>query len=239
MSNAIISGYAKLADTRIYYEIQGEGPVVALLHGNGEDLRIFDGLVPTLAARYRVLALDTRGHGKSGRGTRAFQFHTFAEDVAAVLELLRIPRAAVIGFSDGGNTAIHLALDFPERVERLVTLGANLNAKGVKSRFQTPIRLGYGMMSAIARVNRKLESKRERLELMARHPNLTPERLGDIEAPALVVAGERDMIKRAHTAQIAEAIPRARLSIIPGEDHFGIVRSPRVLEEILEFLEVE
>lgn len=239
MLASAIGGYARVSDTRIYYEIYGEGAPVLLLHGNGENLHTFDALIPTLAERYRVIALDTRGHGKSGRGTKPFRFETFADDVFEAMKILELEPARVIGYSDGGSTAMHLALRYPQCVGRLLLLGANLNPKGVEVRFQAPVVMGYLACKAIARVSRKAEGKRELLELMVKHPQLTVEQVGRIGAPALVLAGEKDIIKSTHTMEIAEAIPGARMEIIPGADHFTLVKARQTANAIMQFLDEE
>lgn len=237
MISPLVCGYISLADTRIYYEVYGQGSPVMLLHGNGEDLHVFDTLIPALAAQYRVIALDTRGHGKSGRGTQPLDFITLARDVAGVMEQLQVERAPIVGYSDGGNTALHLALYAPKQVAGLALLGANLHPRGIVRRWQIPIQLGYAACSAIARFYRPASPKRDILGLMVNHPRLTPEQIAAINAPALVIAGERDMVNRAHTEAIAGAIAGARLHILAGEDHFGIARSPRALALILDWLE--
>lgn len=233
----VVGGHAGLGDVRIYYEIYGQGPPVLLLHGNGENLHVFDDMIPVLTRKYRVIALDTRAHGKSGRGGEPLCFATFARDVAGVMEQMGLARAPLIGFSDGGNTALHIALEFPEMVAGFVLLGANLHTKGIEPRCQIPVQLGYYLCSAIARLNKRAVDKRDILGLMVKHPNLTPDQLAAITAPALVIAGERDIVKRDHTEQIAAAIHGAGLRIIPRENHFGIVKSPRAFRLIMEFLD--
>lgn len=236
MAVPIIGGLARLPDAGIHYEVYGAGPALLLLHGNGETLHIFDGVIGGLAERYRVVALDTRGHGKSERGTEPLDFSTIAADVAGVMDLLEIPRAHVVGFSDGGNAAIHLALGHPEKAAGLVLMGANLNPGGVRPRYQLPIAAACRLAGAIARFDQKAVPKWEQLNLMVSHPGLKPEQLRAVRSPALVLAGERDLVKRGHTEAIAEAIPGARLEILPGETHFTLVKSPRVWSLIREFL---
>lgn len=231
-----IGGFATLADTRVYYEIYGQGAPVLLFHGNGEDLHAFDSMIPVLAKSRRVIAVDTRAHGKSGRGTQPFDFHTFAADAATVMDQLGIRRTCVVGYSDGGSTAMHLALAHPEKVAGLALLGANLSPKGVTARFQAPIVLGYAACRALARFDKGAAAKREVLELMVRHPSLTEGQVARIVCPALVMAGEKDIIKQEHTAAIAAAIPNARLEILSGETHFSLVKSPRAAQLIDEFL---
>lgn len=236
MHTPLVSGFAQLPDTRIHYEIYGQGPSVLLLHGNGEDLHIFDCILDYLSA-YRVVALDTRGHGRSGRGSKPMNFQTFADDVAAVLFGLEIPTAHVIGFSDGGNTALHLALAAPKRVRSMILLGANLNPHGIRWVAQSSIVMSYLAYTAVAKIHPSLAAKREIWGIMVREPRLRAGQLAGITAPTLVVAGERDIVKPAHTAEIAAAIPGAIQSILPGLDHFVLSKPDQLMPAILAFLQ--
>lgn len=236
MAETVLRGHASLEDARVYYEVYGAGAPVFLLHGNGEDLHVFDAMTAALSRQYQVFALDTRGHGKSTRGKKPFHFKTFAEDVAGVMECLKIPQALVVGFSDGGNTALHLALQFPERVSGLVLLGANLTPKGLLPRYRLPTRFSHMVCSVIARVDKRARHNKEQLELMVKHPSLTPEQLHGIKVPALVMAGELDMIRPEHTAAIAASLPQGQLKILPGTDHFQLPRAEQALQSILDFL---
>lgn len=228
-------GYVQCSDARLYYETTGNGPDILLLHGNGESLRIFDDLLPELTPHYRVTALDTRGHGQSERGTQPLQFETLAADVLAAMDALDIFRAHIVGYSDGASTAMHLALSAPERVGSLVLLGANYTPQGILLRAQCPIILGYLACSVIAMFDRKAVPRRERLGLMVNHPHLSVGQMQQIIAPTLVVVGERDLIKPAHTAQMVQAIPNAQLLTLPGEDHFTLPHSAALWPAVLEF----
>lgn len=233
---ALIQGFAALPDTRLHYEIYGDGPPLLLFHGNGEDLHIFDKMLEPLSRVRRLIAVDTRGHGQSGRGEKPFDFFTFAADMIQLMDLLQLSSADVLGFSDGGNIALHMGILYPDRITRLVLLGANLSTKGVKPSAQIPIALGYAAVRGVAAVNRGVTLKREILGLMVHHPHLEPEALGVIPCPALVVAGERDIIKREHTALIARSLPQGRLLIVPDAGHNIPAKPESLLPPLLEFL---
>ena len=128
---------------QLYYREAGSGEPLILLHGNGEDGSHFADVMKHFASRYRVIAVDTRGHGKSPRGEAPFTIRQFAEDLREFMDQQKIEKANLLGFSDGGNIALIFALQYPERVLRLILNGANLNAEGIKPSVQIPIEIGY------------------------------------------------------------------------------------------------
>lgn len=220
-------------DIELHCEETGGGEPLVLLHGNGEDGTYFTHQIAHFSQRFRVLALDTRGHGKSPRGEAPFTIRQFARDLLAFLDARGIERAHLLGFSDGGNIALAFALAHPERVGKLVLNGANLNARGVKRSVQVPIELGYRMARLFAGLSAKARTNAEMLGLMVNDPNVAPEELSALAAPTLVIAGENDMIREDHTRLIAERIPNARLAFVPG-DHFVAAKNPAAFNREVE-----
>ena len=130
-------------DIEHYYIEKGRGEPLILLHGNGENCDYFKGQIDAFARYYHVYALDTRGHGKTPRGNAPFTIRQFADDLLGFLDSYGIDKAHLLGFSDGGNIAMVFAIKYPDRVNRLILNGANLNAKGVKPSTQIPIEIVY------------------------------------------------------------------------------------------------
>lgn len=238
-------------DIKLHYEEKGAGTPLILLHGNGEDGSYFARQMDYFSERYRVIALDTRGHGKSPRGDKPFTIRQFAEDLRAFLDEQGIERADLLGFSDGGNIALIFAMRYPQRVGRLVLNGANLYSAGVKPSVQIPIIMEYRIASFLAgcrksggekRWNRKAERKAELLGLMVNDPDIRPEELSEnrnpefIRIPKLVIAGDRDMIKDEHTRLIYASLPNAQIRVMKGS-HFIAKESPdefnRIVDEFL------
>lgn len=218
------------------YIDEGDGFPLILLHGNGEDLNYFEHQMKPLAEHFRVIALDTRGHGKSPRGEAPFSIRQFADDLLAFMDRLGIQKAHLLGFSDGGNIAMVFALAHPDRVGKLILNGANLDASGVKRSVQIPIEIGYRVAKLFARRSPEARRNAEMLGLMVNDPNVKPEELSRIKAPTLVIVGSKDMIKDSHTRLIARSIPGARLAIIEG-DHFVANKHPKEFNEaVIRFL---
>lgn len=226
-------------DISLHYLEKGQGKPLILLHGNGEDNSYFVYQVAYFSRFYRVMAIDTRGHGQSPRGTAPFSIQQFAEDLRGFLDQHDIPKAHILGFSDGGNIALTFALHYPERADRLILNGANLFPAGVKPTVQLPIVLGYHTASLFAMRSPKAKENAALLGLMVKEPNIRPEELNGLTVPTLVIAGTKDMIRESHTRLIARSLPNARLVLLPG-DHFIANKEPAVFNRaVRNFLDEE
>ena len=223
-------------DIQLHYIEKGKGQPLLLLHGNGENGRYFKNQIDIFARGYHVFAIDTRGHGKSPRGTQPFTIRQFSEDLLDFMDAHDIRRADILGFSDGGNIAMIFAMNHPDRVKRLILNGANLDPSGVKRRVQLPITLGYKAALAFAGKSEEARKKAEMLGLMVNDPDVQPEELSRIQAPTLVIAGTKDLILRKHTKLIAECIPDSTLVFIQG-DHGIAAKNPKAYNHaVLRFL---
>ena len=223
-------------DIQHYFTVEGSGEPLILLHGNGEDSGYFRGQIGVFAKAFRVFALDTRGHGKTPRGAAAFTIRQFADDLLGFMDAQQLEKAHLLGFSDGGNIAMDFALRYPERVERLILNGANLNPGGVKRTVQIPIELAYRITKQFARRSVAAAQKAEMLGLMVNDPHVEPSALASIRAKTLVIAGTKDLIKAEHTKQIAHGIPGAELLFLEG-DHFVAKKHPEAFNRaVLAFL---
>ena len=223
-------------DIQLYFEERGAGTPLILLHGNGESGAYFARQWDAFSARYRVIAVDTRGHGRSPRGTAPFTLDQFALDLHGFLLERGIARAHILGFSDGGNIALLFALKYPEMVDKLILNGANLYPGGVEPLAQIPIVLGYGVVSLMAYLDKRALPKKEMLGLMVNQPHIAPSSLETLSAPTLVIAGTRDMIRGRHTRLIAASIPGAELMILEGDHFIAAKNSTAFNEAVLAFL---
>ena len=225
-----------IMDINHFYIEQGTGFPLILLHGNGEDCAYFTRQIDSFSENFHVIALDTRGHGQTPRGEAPFTIRQFAEDLLAFMDQHNIEKAHLLGFSDGGNIAMVFALAHPERVDKLILNGANLDASGVKRKIQIPIEIGYRIAKFFARKSPKAKKNAEMLGLMVNDPNVNPEELSRIQNKTLVIAGDNDMIKDQHTRLIAQSIPVAELCILQG-NHFIANKNPQSFNEaVLRFL---
>ncbi|MCH1981977.1 alpha/beta hydrolase [Ruminococcus sp. OA3] len=206
-------------DMKLHYTEHGAGEPLILLHGNGESSAYFVHQINYFSDKFRVIAIDTRGHGKSPRGEMPFTIRQFAEDLMEFMDVHLIEKANLLGFSDGGNIALIFALKHPEKVKCLILNGANLDTKGVKASVQVPIVAGYKIASLFAGISVQAKRNAEMLGLMVNDPDINPDELKVLDVPVLVIAGQKDMIKYEHTRLIYESLPNAEIAVIPG-DHF-------------------
>ena len=221
----------------LYYTEKGFGTPLVLLHGNGENGEYFKNQIDYFAKKYRVIAVDTRGHGKSPRGNKPFRLETFADDLKSFLDENNLKRVNLLGFSDGGNIALIFTLKYPDYVNKLAVNGANLFPSGLKAGFLLPVKLLYGLFYFPARFNKKVKRRLELLALMAKEPDILPEQLNDIKCPVLVMAGTRDLIKEKHTRIIAGSVPNSRLCFLKGDHSIAKTNSLEYNKTVEKFLE--
>ena len=222
-----------MSDIQLHYIEQGQGKPLILLHGNGENCNYFEHQIPCFAREYRVIAMDTRGHGQSPRGEKPFTIVQFAEDLHDFMDQNTIGKAILLGFSDGGNIALTFALKYPERVEKLIIDGANLFPSGVRPLYQWPIEIGYRIAKLFAKKSEKAKQNAEMLGLMVNEPHIEPSELARLTMPVLVVAGTKDMIKESHTRLIYKSLPNAKLEFIEG-DHFVANKNSALFNKVVE-----
>lgn len=207
----------------LYYERAGKGAPLLLLHGNGEDHTIFRETIPLLAQGWEVIAPDSRGHGQSEAAP--LHYADMARDVAALIHVLGLPNPILCGFSDGGIVGLELALRYPGLLRGLILCGANADPAGLCFTSRAAMRVGYWF------------TRDPKLRLMLTEPNLTAADLHALTTPTLVLAGQRDLIRPAHTRYLAAQLPNARLRILPGETHGSyVIHSEKLASIILPFL---
>lgn len=216
--NIIVNG------VQLYYEKAGEGAPIILLHGNGEDHRIFGDLIKFLSKEYCVYAIDSRDHGKSSK-VRELSYREMAEDVSAFMKALSIKKPIVLGFSDGGIIGLILAYTHPRMLSKLIVCGANVNPGGMKRRWRVFMHVSHFF------------TRDRKLHLMLTQPNILKKDLARIQIPVFVLAGSRDMIIESHTKKIAEDIPDGRLEILKKETHVSyVVDNQKLYDTIMPFL---
>ncbi len=220
-------------DIALYYQEKGNGEPFIFLHGNGEESSYFKNQIDYFSSNYRVIALDTRGHGKSPRGAESFTIEQFSRDLYDFMTELEISNAIILGFSDGANIAMKFAIRYPDMIKALILNGGNLNPKGVKRTTQIPIEIGYKIAKQFALKSPAAKKNAEMLGLMVHEPNIALNELSKITAPTLVICGKNDMIKESHTKKIAENITNAKLLIMNG-NHFIANKKHAIFNKAVE-----
>jgi pimeloyl-ACP methyl ester carboxylesterase len=214
-----VRGHVRTETAHIHFRACGSGAPLVLLHGNGEDSRTLRAQITAFRPHFRVIAIDSRGHGKSTAGSVDWDFPLFGRDVLAVLDELGIEQAHIFCYSDGGNTALQLVSDQPQRLLSVVVVGANLDPSGLETWTRAMMTAQRQVYRLASRISRRARSAAMRYALMLDHPHIDPVRLRSAHVPALVMAGERDVIRRAHTELIARSLRGARLEILRHAGH--------------------
>ena len=246
LPRAVAAGYVAHDGARIFYATYGAGQPVILLHGGLSNGRYWGAQVPALTrAGYRVVLIDSRGHGRSSRDTRPYTYELMASDVVAVMDRLKIVRAPVVGWSDGAIIGLVMALRHPERLTRVFAFAANMDPSGVRpdveaqpvfARFEKQAAAEYPALSPTPRGFDDFAKAIGRM--WATEPNYRPSDLALIHTPVAIVDGAHDeAIKRQHTEYLARSIPGAKLVILPDASHFAMLQHPDAFNAaVLAFL---
>lgn len=207
----------------LYYEVMGQGKPLILVHGNGEDHRIFTEAAQILKEYFTCYLVDSRSHGQSGKVKR-LHYRDMAGDYMAFIEKLGLEDVTYFGFSDGGILGLMIAAA-GDQVKTLVVSGANTRPDTVAAGARRMIQLLHFF------------TRKDMFRLMLQEPDLTAEELGRIRARTFVLAGEKDLVLRSDTDFIAASIPGAVEKILPGETHGShIVHSTKIAEILLELV---
>jgi pimeloyl-ACP methyl ester carboxylesterase len=228
-------GYIERDGARIWYASYSSGPPVILLHGGLGNSGNWGYQVPALiGGGYRVVVIDSRGHGRSTRDERPFTYELMAADVAAVMDALQLERAALVGWSDGACIALILAAHAPERAAGVFFFACNMDPSGTKEITEfTPILQrcisrhvkDYAQLSATPD---QFDALSDAVGLMQRtQPNYSPHDLAQISTPVTIVQSEHDeFIKREHAEYLARSIPHAEFILLDGVSHFAPLQRP-------------
>ena len=230
--------YALINRINIYYEEYGTGEPLLLLHGNSESIQAFKMQIPEFAKHYHVIAVDTRGHGKSGDDEKMYSYNLFAEDVNALLKYLKIQKTNIVGWSDGGNTGLTLAIKYPDKVKKLAVMGANIFIDSSVVDDWVFKELNQQLKELQNDTSQWSKNRIRLINLLLTEPKLSFSDLKTINCPVLVIAGEKDVIKEAHTRNIAKNIAKATLVIAPNETHDYPIENPESFNKlVLDFLQ--
>ena len=236
-------------DAQIYYEVYGAGKPLLLLHGGLFGyIDEFSDFIPELAQHYQVIAIATRGHGRSELGRQPLTYERFARDALAVLDHVTKEKATVFGFSDGAITTYAMALQHPERLERVIAMGggplgiADYTPQGIEEGKSLS---GEGLEKALPDFvagRKKLMPQPERwsdfvgrLKTLYQSPvYLDREKLRGVDVPYLLILGEHDPYASLETfVRLYRTFPRAQIAIVPGCGHCVLTERPQLTRELI------
>jgi pimeloyl-ACP methyl ester carboxylesterase len=245
LPQAANSGYAPVNGIKIWYAEFGAGAPVILLHGGLANSNYWGKLVPALAQRYRVIVMDSRGHGRSSRDQKPYGYDLMASDVLALMDYLKIDKAALIGWSDGAIIGLDIAMHHPQRLTKLFAFAANSDPSAVKDVEHDPVFSAF-----IARARTEYEKLsptpneydaflRQITKMWDSEPHWSAADLAAIKVPTWIVDADHDeAIKRDNTLFMADSIPGSGLLIQPDVSHFSFLQDPQQFNaDVLHFLE--
>jgi pimeloyl-ACP methyl ester carboxylesterase len=251
----VTSGYAPINGLQLYYEIHGgstTGVPLVLLHGGGDTIQTsFGRILPELARTRQIIAFDQQGYGHTADiADRPFSFEQSADDTAALLDYLKIPRADLFGFSNGGTIAIQVAIRRSELVRKLVLASSFFSHDGADPAFWNGfatatldmmprvLRDGYVEVAPNPEDLQRMFDKS--VQRMRDFKDIHAELIRFIAAPALVICGDRDVMRPEHAVEEFRLLADARLAILPGTGHMELTSRVAWLVPMIEgFLEAE
>ena len=220
----------------LYYEVYGTGEPLLLVHGNGGSIGELKAQIDHFRKHYKVIAMDSRDHGKSGDSPDKITYEKMTGDLAALLDHLQTGPVYVLGWSDGGIEALLLGIRSPAKVKKIAAMAANLTP-GEGAIYPEVIALVKSMMDSMpAAAKETAEGKRERkvMQMMFDEPHIQPAALEAIAAPTLVLAGDHDVIRDEHTLEIYHHIPNSQLCIFPNATHMIPYDDPLLFNATVE-----
>ncbi len=226
------SGMAPVNDIEMYYATYGDpaNPALLLLHGGLGNADYFANQIPAFMESYYVITPDSRGHGRSTMSEQQIGYALMASDVLALMDFLKIEKADLLGWSDGGIIGLDIAIKHPQRLNKLVAYGANYNPSGVRADVGENARFNAYVETAAADYV-KLSPNPDGFDaflanisnMWATEPNYTPEQLQSISVPTLILDGMlEEAIYPEHALEMAKLIPTADLLLMGGVGHFAV-----------------
>ncbi len=221
-----ISGYESVNGIRMYYETYGKGEPLVLIHGGGSTIQTtFGKIIPDLSKVNKIIAVELQCHGHTSDRNSPESFEQDADDVAALLQKLHISRASLFGFSNGGNTAIQIAVRHPEIVNKLILASTFYKREGLQEGFFEGLKqasindLPQALKSAFLQINPDTSSlltmfNKDR-ERMLEFKDWSDEAISSIKAPSLIICGDHDVVRSGHAAVMSGLIENSRLLILP------------------------
>jgi len=239
--------YISIFDTRIYYEEYGEGTPLLLLHGGFSSINYYGMVIPELSNHFRVIALDSPGHGRSEQAD-TMSYQLIADYISEMIDIMGLVSVYALGCSDGSIVALLLAHDRPEKVKRIISDGGVINADGYKPEIiawmesvspQTRSKSWVEEYKSKSPQKDKwekfvLDTKKMWVDL----PYIPDSKIGKIKSRTLIIMGDRDFaITLEHGIELYRAIPGSEFCVLPDVGHCICNKKPNLINEIvIDFL---
>ena len=235
-ANPTSSGTFTHEGVKLYFETYGTGEPLLLVHGNGMSIGSMAAQIDFFKSHRKVIALDSRDHGRSADSDSPITYEKMTDDLAALIEHLAVGPVDVVGWSDGGIEALLLGVRHPAKVRKLVSMAANLNPSKRAIYEETDALLRQMLAEMPEAVRNTPEGKRavKVSSMMFKEPNIDPALLAKVSAPTLVLAGDHDLIRTEHIVEIYTHLPNAQLAIFPDSTHMVPFDNPELFNGTVE-----
>ena len=221
------SGYSEVNGLMMYYEIYGQGKPLVLIHGGGSTIQSsFEKVIPLFAKTRRVIAIELQAHGRTSDRSTDLSFEQDAEDIVALLKGLNIDKPDFFGFSNGGTTTLHIAIRHSETVDKIVLGSPLAKRNGVPDWFWSFMEQAKleNMPEQLQRAYLDVKPDRDGLQVMhdrdakrmVNFKDIPDDQIKSIEAPTLIIIGDKDVITPEHAIELHRQIANSELAIIPG-----------------------
>jgi pimeloyl-ACP methyl ester carboxylesterase len=230
--------YASVNGLHMYYEIHGSGTPLVLIHGGGSTIQTtFGRILPTLSKTHKVIAVELQAHGHTADIERPLSFEQDADDVAELLRQLHISKADIFGFSNGASTTLEIAIRHPLLVNKIVVASTFSRKDGAYPWFWEMMKnptfegMPQPYKDAFLKINPDTNAlyamyKRD-VTRMQSFPDIKDEDIKSIKAPALIIAGNKDVVTIEHATELHQMIQNSQLLVLPGGhgDYIGELAS--------------
>jgi pimeloyl-ACP methyl ester carboxylesterase len=256
------SGYADVNGIKLYYEIYGGGEPLVLIHGGLTTIGEMQGWVQTLAKTCEVIAVEMQGHGRTADTDRPMTFTAMGDDIAALLDALKIPKADLVGHSFGGASAIRAAIQHPQKVRRLVVISSPYAKFGwypeaQRGMSQVGAAMAENMMQTqTGKFSKQWPEPQRFPQLLDKLGKMLSEQydwsadIATLPMPALLIFADNDSVSQKHVAEffallgggmkepgwLNTRLSKSRLAVVPGYSHYNLISSPEVPQIVGKFL---
>ena len=236
-NNKSIGKYVEINSAKIYYEEYGEGDPLLLIHGCGAYIKSMENQIDYFKDKYRVIAADSRGQGKSELKTDSLTYTQITKDWEGLVKHLQLDSINILGWSDGGIIGLKMGISNKTKVKKIIAMGANLRPDTTAVNSWAPEKVKKTQSKALEMIEKGDTSQDWKMELqldglLLNQPNISHSDLKKIKAPVLIMVGDRDIIKNEHSVEMFDNLPKGQLCIMPGINHGAPRNNPVIFNEI-------
>ncbi|WP_299124973.1 alpha/beta hydrolase [uncultured Tenacibaculum sp.] len=238
-NNKEVGKHVNVNGTKIYYEEYGKGEPLLIIHSCGTDISAMEYQIDYFKDKFRVIAVDSRGQGKSKLKTKKLTYDLMAEDLEALVNHLKLKTINILGWSDGGIIALKMGINNKVNINKIIAMGANLRPDTTAINFwarKQVVEMHSNTIKMIKKGDTSKDWERELQldKLLLNQPNISHAELAKIKAAVLIMIGDRDIIKNEHAVEIYNNIPRAQLCIMPGINHGAPRNQSKIFNNIAD-----